>query len=115
MVGGEAVIGLPGSSSVKKYDMTAQSTAGVTEMSSQTLSGTSIATVDGVTTMKYTKIMDESGEQTLNDDSSTILVRTSVANQRLFGAQPNRGRGADLASQRCARKGAALVFAVSAS
>ena len=94
MVGGEAVIGLPDSSSVKKYDMTAQSTAGVTEMSSQTLSGTSIATVDGVTTMKYTKIMDESGEQTLNDDSSTILVRTGAAKAPLWGtAQSGAGGG----------------------
>lgn len=63
MIGGEAVIGIPGGS-VLKYTMGSKQTSGVSPMpeSQQTLLDASIEVVDGQTIMKFTKIMKEPGE-----------------------------------------------------
>lgn len=57
----EVVIGLPDEETVLKYDISAQSISGVVAMSDdkQTLTDTSITQEDGVTTLSFTKILEE--------------------------------------------------------
>ena len=65
MVGSEAIIGLPGSGTVKKYNLNAKNANGVVEMpeNQQTLINSNVAqTTVGETTLTYTKILVENGE-----------------------------------------------------
>lgn len=64
MVGSSAVVALPSSGEVKKYDMTSIILAGVVPMpeDQQTLIEPSVVQEGGTTTLKFTKILDEANE-----------------------------------------------------
>lgn len=73
---GDAVIGLPGSDSVRKYNLPTHSTP--TEMSAdkQTLMDTSITQDEGGTVMAFSKYLDEGtdGEQVINPNGANIFL-----------------------------------------
>ena len=64
MVGSSAVVALPSSGEVKKYDMTSIILAGVVPMpeDQQTLIEPSVVQEGGTTTLNFTKILDEANE-----------------------------------------------------
>ena len=64
MVPNTAIIGLPDEDTVEKYFLQSRSLDGVTPLAEeqQTLSGTSISQVDGITTLTFTKPLVEDGE-----------------------------------------------------
>lgn len=75
MVGSEAIIGLPDSGTVLKYNMNAKAGTGIEAMpqNQQTLIETSLSQVGGETVMTFTKIMDEAGEIPVVLGSNTLL------------------------------------------
>jgi hypothetical protein len=76
MPGSEAVIGLPDTGEVLKYNMADRSLNGVQPMSSdkQTLIDTSITQANGKTTLSFTKILTESGEIPINMAGGTVFL-----------------------------------------
>jgi len=68
MVGSEAVIGLPDTGEVKKYNLNAQNNAGVVPMpdEKQTLIDASVRQTSTTTTLSFTKILNEPGEIPIN-------------------------------------------------
>lgn len=75
MVGSEAVIGLPDTGQVLKYFMNSQLNEGVVPMpdAQQTLLETSIEQNAGLTTMRFTKILEEPGEVPIAIGGNTFL------------------------------------------
>ena len=71
MPGSKAVIALPDSNTALQYDLNARSLNGVIPASTQTLLDSSMSQEDGVTTLTFTKLLEEPGELpiSLTDDS----------------------------------------------
>lgn len=76
MSGGEVVLGLPNSGTVKKYSLTGYSSSSVEEMpsSQQTLTNTAISLSGGQTTMTFTKLLSEPGELEISSTGATTLI-----------------------------------------
>eukprot|EP00934_Nitzschia_sp_Nitz4_P009271 Nitzschia sp. Nitz4//scaffold34_size148208//9904//13263//NITZ4_002957-RA/size148208-augustus-gene-0.67-mRNA-1//-1//CDS//3329548726//9261//frame0 len=76
MAGSEAVIGLPETGEVLKYSLGARSPAGVTPMAEekQTLMETSIRQSNGLTTMIFTKILEEEDEIPINKSGDNTFL-----------------------------------------
>lgn len=75
MVGSEAVIGFPDSGKVLKYSMSQYVNAGVLPMrdEQQTLIETSVVQEEGKTTMKFTKLLNETGEIPIVIGANTFI------------------------------------------
>jgi len=75
MIGSEAVIGFPGSGEVQKYSLSAYENAGVLPMpeEQQTLIETAIFQEDGNTSMRFTKILNETGEVPIAIGTNTFI------------------------------------------
>lgn len=75
MVGSEAVIGFPDSGKVLKYSMSQYVNAGVLPMrdEQQTLIETSVVQEEGKTTMKFTKLLNETGEIPIAIGANTFI------------------------------------------
>ena len=76
MIGADAVVGFPNSGEVKKYSMSSYENSGVVPMpeNQQTLIETSIVHEDGNTTMKFTKILNETGEVPIEIGANTFIA-----------------------------------------
>jgi hypothetical protein len=76
MIGSEAVIGLPDTGEVKKYNLGAKGTAGVLPMADdkQTLIATSISQESGITTLAFTKILVEEGEIAIDATGENVFL-----------------------------------------
>ena len=72
MAGSQAVIGIPAEGTVLKYDLT--STATPMSEERQTLTDTSIAEVDGMVTMDFTKLLVEEGEVPILEDAENTFI-----------------------------------------
>jgi hypothetical protein len=100
MIGGVAVIGQPNaaisSENPGKYFMTDESSSGVVLMdsSAQTLINGIITqdTSAGTTTLMYTKIMEESGELSINPNGQTTFI-WAVGTNNNYPAYHGNGRG----------------------
>eukprot|EP00980_Cylindrotheca_fusiformis_P004262 scaffold918_cov126-Cylindrotheca_fusiformis.AAC.41 len=92
MVGAEAVIGKPSDGTVLKYNINAKSGAAIIPMSEsqQTLLNTSLEQSGGKTVMTYTKILEESGEISINGDGDNIFL-TAYGYSNSFGQHAKRG------------------------
>jgi len=75
MVGADAVVGLPGSGEVMKYTMSSYDQAGVFPMSDdkQTLIDAAVFQGEGNTTMRFTKILNETGEIPIAIGANTFI------------------------------------------
>lgn len=83
MVGSEAVIGLPDTGEVLKYNLNAKSGAGVVPMpdNQQTLIDASIVQDSEKTVLSFTKILEEEGEIPINfEDDNTFLSAWGSSN-----------------------------------
>ena len=93
MPGSEAVIGLPDTGEVLKYNLNARSGDGVVPMPTeqQTLIDTSIEqNEDGATVLSFTKILNEPGEIVINlEDENTFL--SAWGNNNNLGIHAARG------------------------
>ena len=65
MVPNIAVIGLPGTGVVGKYDLQQRALSGVTSLGTSTLTSTSITQANGITTLAFTKPLVDPGEPTV--------------------------------------------------
>lgn len=74
MVDAEVIVALPGDNTVKKYELTGKSNAGVEAMSQQTLTGTSVIASGGTTEVTFVKLLAESGELEIVTDGPTTLI-----------------------------------------
>jgi hypothetical protein len=100
MIGGEAVIGQPiapiSSENPGKYFLYDKSSSGVVLMdsSAQTLLNGSITqeTSEGITTLMYTKIMEESGELSINPNGQTTFI-WAIGTNNNYPAYHGSGRG----------------------
>jgi len=100
MIGGDAVIGQPNEaiSSVNpgKYTMSSEDAAGVVLMdsSAQTLINGSITqdTSAGTTTLSFTKILDESGENAISESGQTTFIY-AIGSDNTYPAYHAGGRG----------------------
>jgi hypothetical protein len=90
MVGSEAVIGLPETGEVLKFDLAGKTTSTVTPMATekQTLIGASIVQDSSSTTLTFTKRMVEDGEIPIVFGSNTFLAAYSASNA--LGIHSNR-------------------------
>ena len=89
MVGSEAIIGLPDTGEVKKYNLTQQAVGGVVPMAEdrQTLMDTNITQTSTRTTLTFTKIMYEEGEIPIKPDAmNTFLSAWGSSNTLGFHA-----------------------------
>lgn len=75
MIGADAVIGLPASGEVKKYSMSSYENSGVLPMPEerQTLIEADIFQEGGNTTMKFTKVLNETGEVPISIGENTFI------------------------------------------
>lgn len=92
MVGSEAVIGIPDSGEVLKYNLGGQSVAGVQPMpeEQQTLIDASVRQENGSTILQFTKILIESGEIPINiAGDNTFLSSWGLSNT--LGVHAARG------------------------
>jgi DOMON domain len=82
MIPNTAIIGLPDAGTVQKYDLTIRDISGVLPASAdrQTLTNASIVQANGITTLKYTKALTESGETTVLTGSNMINVAYGMSN-----------------------------------
>ena len=81
MPGSKAVIGLPDTGIVEKYDLTARSLAGVTPAADSTsLSQQTITQANGVTTLTFTKPLEEPGELPISLTDSIFLYAIGSSN-----------------------------------
>ena len=83
MTGSEAVIGFPGTGEVKKYSLSGRSISGVTPMpdNQQTLIDASIQQTESSTTLRFTKILAEEGEITIDGNGfNTFLSAYGTGN-----------------------------------
>jgi hypothetical protein len=76
MVGGEAIIGVPDSGVVQKYNLNSESTSGVVAMddASQTLIDASIDQNATHTVLTYTKLLQENGELSISQDALNTWI-----------------------------------------
>jgi len=82
MVGAEAVVGLPGSGEVKKYSLSSYDNSGVLPMpeEQQTLMDATVFQEDGITTMTFTKILNETGEIPISIGANTFIGAYGMGN-----------------------------------
>lgn len=83
MLGSEAVIGLPDTGVVEKYNLNAQNVAGVSPMpvEKQTLIDASVQQSEDKTTLTFTKILEEEGEIPINlVGDNTFLAAWGINN-----------------------------------
>jgi len=82
MVGADAVVGLPRSGEVKKYFMSSYENSGVLPMpeEQQTLIDAAVFQEDGITTMKFTKILNETGEIPISIGANTFIAAYGMGN-----------------------------------
>jgi hypothetical protein len=76
MVGSEAVIGLPDTGEVQKYDLNERAVSGIVPMvdERQTLIDASITQTSDSTTLKFTKILVEDGEIPIEKDAKNTFL-----------------------------------------
>jgi hypothetical protein len=72
MAGSQAVVGVPEEGTVLKYDLT--TTATPMDGARQTLTGTSIAVVDGLVIMRFEKLLVEDGEVPILEDAVNRFI-----------------------------------------
>ncbi len=72
MAGSQAIIGIPSAGTVLKYDLTI--TATPLSENGQTLSGTSIAEVDGMVVIEFTKLLVEEGEVPILEGAENTFI-----------------------------------------
>ncbi|MGK3733778.1 MAG: hypothetical protein ACI8RD_000008 [Bacillariaceae sp.] len=91
MVGSSAVIALPSSGEVKKYDMTSIIMTGVVPMpeDQQTLIEPSVVQEGGTTTLQFTKILDEANELPIVIGPNTFIAAYGFGN--IFFVHQARG------------------------
>lgn len=92
MPGSEAVIGLPGTGNVEKYNLNARDISGVVPMDSvkQTLINATIVQEDGQTILSFTKLLREEGEHSITTEgANTFLYAFGFDNN--LGVHEGRG------------------------
>jgi hypothetical protein len=82
MIGADAVVGLPRSGEVKKYFMSSYENSGILPMpeEQQTLINATVFQEDGITTMKFTKILNETGEIPISIGANTFIAAYGMGN-----------------------------------
>jgi hypothetical protein len=83
MSGSSAVIGLPGVGSVRKYAITGRSESAVQAVADerQTLGDATLSQEDGVTTMQFTKLLEEPGEPKIVMNGTNLVFAFGQANE----------------------------------
>jgi len=86
MIGAEAVVGLPGSGEVLKYTLASYDNSGVLPMpeEQQTLIESAIFQEEGNTTMKFTKILNETGEVPIAIGANTFIGAFGFGNMFFY-------------------------------
>merc|ERR1712176_401387 len=86
MIGSDAVVGLPGTGEVKKYSMSSYENSGVMPMpeEQQTLIEATVFQEEGNTTMKFTKILNETGEVPIAIGTNTFIGAFGLNNMFFY-------------------------------
>jgi len=86
MIGSDAVVGLPGTGEVKKYFMSSYENSGVMPMpeDQQTLIEATVFQEEGNTTMKFTKILNETGEVPIAIGTNTFIGAFGLSNMFFY-------------------------------
>ena len=90
MVNAQVVIGKPDDDTVLKYGISAQGINNIVEAPNQTLINTSLQQVDENTILTFTKILDESGEYTIEAGAVNTFV-AAFGSTNTFGYHAGRG------------------------
>jgi hypothetical protein len=88
MVGADAIIGLPGDGTVKKYLLEGKSVDAIVEMegSAQTLMDTSITQENGMTIMSFTKYLEED-QYSISEGANTFIYAVGSSNELNYHAE----------------------------